>query len=573
MLYIGAGAVATGGIISLFRALPLIVSSFASAMRDLRQTDRSGRAAGKRTDRDLSLRVVGVGSLMLVLLIWATLSFGAFGPLSVGTSLVINLAAALLIVLFGFLFVTVSSRLTGEIGSSSNPISGMTVATLLLTCLIFLVLHWTSPTHQLIALSIAAIVCIASSNGGTTSQDLKTGYLVGATPKFQQYAILVGSISSALVIGVVLIALNRVNTVYTAKDLPKLAQPLDVSRPDLAAMEYAPDDTTPYHVWQALEGNDEKATAGQVPGGRQGPGQVPGRSGDHRLAQSSRRRHARAKARCTADDALCLHHQGHPHAETALDARAPGGGHRAGAGAQRRALAALRGRRLHSAFLLGADLRGWADALCCRPRGRKPDGRPPTEAESEMGPGVLLSTGYVAGGAIGAVLVTFLSFSDEIPRQLSAWQYRQTAIVEAKPLEQQYEDAAAAELGIKTPEAREQRKQAIEDMAGEIGEINEDRLPPYIRVPRGTELALPGQKTYKADKDTTLGEVAREVEGSLRRAALLQTLNADLKPPEQLPVGAEIALPQWNSPALILFSVLAGVLLAVGAGWWLRGDS
>ena len=225
VLYIGAGAVATGGIISLFRALPLIVSSFASAMRDLRQTDRSGPDGGKRTDRDLSLRVVGVGSLILVLLIWATLSFGAFGPLTVGASLVINLAAALLIVLFGFLFVTVSSRLTGEIGSSSNPISGMTVATLLLTCLIFFLLHWTTQTHQLIALSIAAIVCIASSNGGTTSQDLKTGYLVGATPKFQQYAILVGSISSALVIGVVLIALNRVNTVYTAKDLPKLRIP------------------------------------------------------------------------------------------------------------------------------------------------------------------------------------------------------------------------------------------------------------------------------------------------------------------------------------------------------------
>ena len=141
-----------------------------------------------------------------------------------------------------------------------------------------------------------------------------------------------------------------------------------------------------------------------------------------------------------------------------------------------------------------------------------------------MGPGVLLSTGYIAGGAIGAVLVTFLSFSDEIPRQLSVWQYRQTAIVAAKPLEQQYEDAAAAELGLKTPEARQQHKQEIEDMAGEIREINEARLPPYIPVPRGTQLALPGQKTYRAETDTTLGEVAREVEGSAQRAALLQTL-------------------------------------------------
>ncbi len=100
-------------------------------------------------------------------------------------------------------------------------------------------------------------------------------------------------------------------------------------------------------------------------------------------------------------------------------------------------------------------------------------------------------------------------------------------------------------------------------------------MPPYIRVPRGTQLVLPNQKTYQAEKDTTLGEVAREVEGSAQRAALLQTLNAEvkLKPPDQLPVGAEIALPQWNSPALILFSILAGLLLVVGAGWWLRGDS
>ena len=174
------------------------------------------------------------------------------------------------------------------------------------------------------------------------------------------------------------------------------------------------------------------------------------------------------------------------------------------------------------------------------------------------------------------MLIAFLSFSDEIPRQLSAWQYRQTAIVEAKPLQQQYEDAAAVELGIKTPEARDRRKQEIEDLAGEIRGINEERLPPYVRVPGGTVLDLGNQKTYKAEKDTTLGEVAREAEGSEQRAALLQTLNADklkLKLPEQLPVGAEIALPQRNSPALILFSVLAGLLLAVGAGWWLRGDA
>ena len=146
--------------------------------------------------------------------------------------------------------------------------------------------------------------------------------------------------------------------------------------------------------------------------------------------------------------------------------------------------------------------------------GRKSNGHAPSAAESEMGPGVLLSTGYIAGGSIGAVLVAFLNFSDEIPRQLSTWQYRQTAIAEAEPLEQQYEDAAAVDLGVKTPAARDQHKQEIEDLAGEIRDINEERLPLYIRVPAGTELDLGNQKTYKAETDTTLGEVAREVEGS-----------------------------------------------------------
>src|SRR5205085_8066192 len=108
----------------------------------------------------------------------------------------------------GFLFVTVSSRLTGEIGSSSNPISGMTVATLLLTCLVFLMIGWTGPSYYVTALSVGAIVCIASSNGGTTSQDLKTGYLIGATPRHQQIAIVVGAFVSALVLGPILLRLN-----------------------------------------------------------------------------------------------------------------------------------------------------------------------------------------------------------------------------------------------------------------------------------------------------------------------------------------------------------------------------
>ena len=125
-----------------------------------------------------------------------------------------NLLGALLIVGIGFLFTTVSSRLTGEVGSSSCPTSGITVATLLLTCLVFLIVGWTAPPYFVTALSIGGIVCIASSNGGTTSQDLKTGFLIGSTPKYQQIAILIGTLASCIVIGPILMKLNESGTVY-----------------------------------------------------------------------------------------------------------------------------------------------------------------------------------------------------------------------------------------------------------------------------------------------------------------------------------------------------------------------
>ncbi len=203
VLYIGAGAVAAGGIISMVRSLPLIWHGMKSGLADLRSMHGS---VGKtpRTDQDLSMKFVigGVIALLLVIMIAPQLH------------LQWNLLGALLIVVIGFLFVTVSSHLTGEIGSSSCPTSGMTVATLLLTCLVFLIVGWTGPAYFVTALSIGGIVCIASSNGGTTSQDLKTGFLVGSTPKFQQIAILAGSLASALALGPILLVLNDAYTVY-----------------------------------------------------------------------------------------------------------------------------------------------------------------------------------------------------------------------------------------------------------------------------------------------------------------------------------------------------------------------
>jgi putative OPT family oligopeptide transporter len=199
ILYIGAGAVATGGIINLLRAMPTIVAAF---RRGLGAIGAAAGGAVPRTERDLPMAVVAGGSLVLVGAIW------------LAPNLQINLVSAILIVLFGFFFVTVSSRITGEIGSSSNPISGMTVATLLITCLLFLAVDWTGPAYRAMALTTAAIVCVAASNGGTISQDLKTGFLVGGTPSRQQASILVGVVTSAAVIGGTLLFLNKSATTY-----------------------------------------------------------------------------------------------------------------------------------------------------------------------------------------------------------------------------------------------------------------------------------------------------------------------------------------------------------------------
>ena len=210
VLYIGAGAVAAGGIISLFRSLPTIWSGLKGGLADLRGGSKA-TAGSPRTDRDMSMKVVIGGILVLIAMIMG------FPQLGLQVNIFVAFLGAVLIVAFGFLFVTVSSRLTGEIGSSSNPISGMTVATLLLTCLIFLLLRWTGPNYYITALSIGGIVCIASSNGGTTSQDLKTGFLVGSTPRLQQIAILVGAFASALILGPILLLLNDSATVYVPR--------------------------------------------------------------------------------------------------------------------------------------------------------------------------------------------------------------------------------------------------------------------------------------------------------------------------------------------------------------------
>jgi putative OPT family oligopeptide transporter len=243
ILYIGAGAVAAGGIISLFRSIPTIWGGLKGGLADL-LGHHGPRENAPRTDRDLSMRVVIIGCLAIIAVIMAVPQLHLRG----------NLLGAFLIVVFGFLFVTVSSRLTGEIGSSSNPISGMTVATLLLTCLVFLIIGWTTPNYFVTALSIGGIVCIAASNGGTTSQDLKTGFLVGSTPKFQQIAILFGALASALTLGFVLLFLNNGFTVYVPMTTPYLRAPAsEIGRPEkLRGLQGLSDQNT-YRGWQRTD--------------------------------------------------------------------------------------------------------------------------------------------------------------------------------------------------------------------------------------------------------------------------------------------------------------------------------
>lgn len=244
VLYIGAGAVAAGGIISLFRSLPTILHGLRGGLADLRG-GHAARGNLPRTDQDLSMKVVVGGVIVLLLIMIAAPQLNLQG----------NLLGAFLIVAFGFLFVTVSSRLTGEIGSSSNPISGMTVATLLLTCLVFLFVGWTGPHYFVTALSIGGIVCIAASNGGTTSQDLKTGFLVGSTPRYQQIAILFGALASAIVLGPILLKLNDASTVYVpVTATAELRAPAnELGREEKLNGPQALSDQKTYRVWQRLD--------------------------------------------------------------------------------------------------------------------------------------------------------------------------------------------------------------------------------------------------------------------------------------------------------------------------------
>ena len=214
----GAGAVAASGLITLLRTLPTIISALRAGLKDVRAEGAGQSTAANRIDRDVSMRWVILGSLLIIFLMWVLLTFHPMKGAK--TEWYHNLLAGIFVTIFGFLFVTVAARISGLLGNSSNPVSGMSIATLMATCAVFFVAGWTAPNYEVLALMIGGVVCTAAAIAGATSQDLKTGYLIGATPSFQQLGLLVGVTVSTIAIGTTLNLMNKGLEKYIPTEIP-----------------------------------------------------------------------------------------------------------------------------------------------------------------------------------------------------------------------------------------------------------------------------------------------------------------------------------------------------------------
>jgi uncharacterized oligopeptide transporter (OPT) family protein len=317
-----------------------------------------------------------------------------------------------MILLFGFLFVTVSSRLTGEVGSSSNPISGMTIATLLLVCVIFLILGQSDTNAMLTALTVAAVVCIASSNGGTTSQDLKTGYLVGATPSKQQWAILIGAVTSALVIGLTMLALNNAGVHYTKAGIPADAV--------VVVPNDAPTETPgrPYNTGDLRDTNEYRVVHVRA---NENDKLKPGRY----LVTATGKPVYRTDVPISREEKKMDNGEDAPKEFTAPQPRLFAN-----------IIEGILNGTLQWSFIIAGALIAITLELCgvsalpvavgmylslassvpifiggmLRLVADKLRGKPKTDAESETSPGVLLASGYIAGGTLCGLIIAFFAF-------------------------------------------------------------------------------------------------------------------------------------------------------------------
>jgi putative OPT family oligopeptide transporter len=414
ILYIGAGAVAAGGLVSLIRALPNILHGIRHGLADFQRSRGPGAGATLRTDRDLSLKVVGIGLILLI------------AAISLAKPLHMNPLGALLIVGLGFLFVTVSSRLTGEVGSSSNPVSGMTIATLLFTCLVFLYLGWTGSTYYVTALSVGAIVCIASSNGGTTSQDLKTGFLVGGTPRSQQIAILIGATASALILGPILLRLNDASSVYVPAQQVAAGLRVTLPNPDVTERESNPEvPGSQYWVYHQPDPQGGAARKFLLDDAGQAVWQVdPGINGTvrKRADGSAVRKFDAPKAVLVSYIIKGILGGKLPWALVLLGAMIAVVLELSGIAALAFAVGVYLPISVSAPIFLGGLIRWTADKLSERYLRRGGMSEEEIAAEGDKSPGVLLASGYIAGGSIGGIGVALLEgFFEERSRRLAEW--------------------------------------------------------------------------------------------------------------------------------------------------------
>jgi putative OPT family oligopeptide transporter len=404
VLYIGAGAVAAGGLISLLRAMPTIWHGIKMGLRDvgIARSD-SGAGAALRTEKDLPMKFVGIGVLVLM------------AAIMMAPSLNMNILGALMIVVFGFLFVTVSSRITGEVGSTSNPISGMTVATLLLTCVIFLAVGWTGGPYYVTALSVGGIVCIASSNGGTTSQDLKTGFLLGSTPKLMQYAILIGAFASALALGPILLILNQTGTVFVpaAEVAPGLTT--DVSKLTVRESLTGPQargHTGSYFVWHKT--NDVDGPAGKYLMNDQGAAVWlvdPGINGTvkKRPDGSEVKKFNAPKAVLVSYIIKGILDQKLPWGLVLLGVMIAVVLELCGVPSLVFAVGVYLPISSSAPLFVGGAVRWLVDRYWKKQPGHADLSHEQFVAETDKSPGVLLSSGYIAGGAIAGIVIAILA--------------------------------------------------------------------------------------------------------------------------------------------------------------------
>lgn len=604
LLYIGAGCVATAGIISMLKTLPMIIRGLLASLKGTSSGANSGVL--KRTENDMSMKVVVLGSLGLVAFLTLFLS-QQVDPVKA-------ILGAGLVVVFGFLFVTVSSRLTGEIGSSSNPISGMTVATLMLTCLIFVSLGMTSVEERVLALCIAAVVCVASSNGGSTAQSLKTGFLVGGTPKAGQYAILIGALVSATLIGGTLIMFNESKVIYSQR--PDLLPPITLNSAELGRLKQSEKyEGVEYAIFDTLNEELTKSTSDYTPR----PEVAEAREGRY-LVEKDTGKIAYLKD-STIMGKLDMKDDGTPvdrkfeAPKTTVMAIIINGVLKQelnwsmiGLGAMIAVMLELCGVSAlafavglyvpistSAPIFLGGIIRYLVDlkfakegAAAIAAAGNDPEKRGLAEIEalrkSETSSGVLLASGYIAGGSIAGMLLAFIAFADHWPEDLTQFQYGKVPIAKVSTLEEAAEDYAQKELrldrsallkeiaaektkiapkaeaeakkdakpGAKTivkkpePTKAEKKLAELDKLRDEVIGLSKDEPYRWINVKKDTVLRVKGVEPLDVATATTLGALVKDLylddkPDIAKKIAELNSATFQLKEgadPRELAVGA-----------------------------------